>query len=124
MANPPPSMVDHGNVSPSKRTENPMALTGTTYIKEDAFSDPSFIAVSRNIVVPNPSDPTEIRRKFTQNIRSNEKTERNPSQGTNGVAIIAEKIYSHKLKFNTWSSSFVFWDATVTPAQRNAAKMK
>ena len=62
----PPIRVDHCILSPKTIAEIPMALVGTTYMNEDAFSDPSFIVVKKKIVVPNPNDPTEIMRKLIQ----------------------------------------------------------
>ena len=71
MAMPPPSMVDQGNDSPSRIKEKIIAVSGTTYINADAFSDPNFMVVWKKMAVPNPNDTTEIMRKLIQNTISN-----------------------------------------------------
>ncbi len=91
MAMLPPTMVDQGKGSPNRITENTIAVTGTTYMNADAFSDPSLMVVWKKTVVPIANDTTEIIRKFTQKIQSNVNTDNSLSLGTKENARMAEK---------------------------------
>ena len=53
-----------------KIIESPIALIGTRYMKEEDFSDPIRIVAKKKIVVPNPIAPTDIIKKWIQNVKS------------------------------------------------------
>lgn len=74
IAKPPPIIVDIAKGSPKNRTENPTALTGTTYINDDVSWEPIFIVERKKTVVPKPKESADITKKFTQKIQSNLKT--------------------------------------------------